>query len=461
MNHHTYFPANSRIVETCLVGTGGFGRSFLAQARHVPLLNARIAVDLDAQIVANALRSAGIAQESIAVCTSAEQARAAWDAGHFIAVADLAYVLDLPFEVLVEATGHPEAAARHARLAIDAGKHVAMVSKEADSVVGPGLAQRAAAKGLVVTPVDGDQPSLLIGLATWAEVLGLEIVSAGKSSEYDFMFDPATGQITSNGVTVDAPEFGQHVDLSDGDAQALVGARSAAASMLKQRAVPDLCELAIAANAVGLAPDVPGLHCPILRIPEVPSVLCTVEDGGILSGTRRIDVFHCLRLPGEVSFAGGVFVVVKCRDDEAWAMLAEKGHVVSRNGRTAMLYLPRHILGLEAATSILEAALKGVSSGAAQPKPHLDLVAVAEADIPAGTLLEAKGHHHSIDDVTAALVPAAPLAPETPAPFYLVANRTLARDVSAGATITLADLVLDDASELLTLRRAQDRHFAG
>ena len=52
----------------------------------------------------------------------------------------------------------------------------------------------AAARGKIVTPVDGDQPSLLIALVSWAEVLGFDIVSAGKSSEYDFVYDrgPAT-----------------------------------------------------------------------------------------------------------------------------------------------------------------------------------------------------------------------------------------------------------------------------
>ncbi len=64
-----------------------------------------------------------------------------------------------------------------------------MVSKEADSVVGPYLSQRANKAGVVATPVDGDQPSLLIGLLCWARLLGLNVVAAGKSSEYDFVYD--------------------------------------------------------------------------------------------------------------------------------------------------------------------------------------------------------------------------------------------------------------------------------
>ena len=46
----------------------------------------------------------------------------------------------LPIEIVVEATGDPEAGARFALAAIEAGHVVAMVSKEAECVVGPILA---------------------------------------------------------------------------------------------------------------------------------------------------------------------------------------------------------------------------------------------------------------------------------------------------------------------------------
>lgn len=168
----------------------------------------------------------------------------------------------------VEATGDLEAGTCHALLAIAAGHHVVMVTKDTDSVVGPELGRRAA-RGLVVTPADGDQPSLLIGLVTWAEVLGLTIICAGKSSESVFVFDPATGAVTSNGRTVAAPGLGDWLDPWERQWAEVVAARSAAAADLPQRAVPDLCELALVANATALSPDRPDLHAPILRIPEI------------------------------------------------------------------------------------------------------------------------------------------------------------------------------------------------
>jgi len=461
MNHHRYFAAAKRPVETCLVGTGSFGRSFLAQARRVPLMRARVAVDVDARTAAEALAAVGVARAEIALCATAAEARAAWEAGRTIAAGDLAAVLDLPFEVVLEATGHPEAGARHARLAVEAGRHLVLVTKEVDSVVGPGLSRAAAERGRVVTPVDGDQPSLLIGLVTWAETLGFTIVAAGKSSEYDFVLDAARETMTSNAVTVPAPGFAAHWDLGARPVREVVDARARIAAALPQRTVPDLCEMLIVANATGLGCDRADFHAPIARIGEVPTILATETDGGLLAGERRLDVFNCLRAPHEISFAGGIFVIVRCDHPPTWDMLRGKGHILSRTGATAMLWLPRHLLGLEAATSVLEAAVLGRSSGGEEPRPSLDLAARAEVDIAAGTVLTAAGHHHQIAGLAGVLVPAAPLAPASPVPYYLAANRRLLRPLARGEVLACGDVEIDQFSELYRLRRQQDAAFFG
>lgn len=458
MNHETYY-ANARPVETCVVGSGGFGRSFLAQALRIPLVHARVAVDREAGIAAAALRSIGLDEARIAVCETPAQAAAAWERGQHIAACDVSVVLGLPLDLLIEATGHPEAGARHARLAIDAGLHVALASKEVDSVIGPELARRARSRQRVVTPVDGDQPALLIGLVTWARTLGLEVVAAGKSSEYDFVFDAAAGAIDSNGQRIAVTGFEQLWALGDGNAGALARARSQACAALPQRAVPDLCELLVVANSTGLVPDRATLHAPIARITEVPSMFAPEADGGLLATAGTLDVFHCLRAPDEVSLAGGVFVVVRCDDAETWRLLAGKGHVMSRDGRHAMLPIPRHLLGLEAATSVLDAVVHGRSSGAQQPCPVLDLVPRATRTLRAGTLLEMGGHHHTMDGTTAELRPAAPLGAGVAVPFYLAANRRLVRDVAAGQPVCFDDIEIEAGSELLALRRSQDSHF--
>jgi predicted homoserine dehydrogenase-like protein len=142
-------------------------------------------------------------------------------------------------------------------------------------------------------------------------------------------------------------------------------------------------------------------------------------------------------------------------------MLAEKGHIVSRTGETAMVFLPRHLLGLEAATSILDAAIHKVSGYGSDYRPRYDLVAVTTEDLPAGTVLSMGGHHHTISGMTAEFRPASALSGNAPAPFYLAADCRLATPVRKGEEVRMKDLELPSDSALLALRRKQDARFFG
>lgn len=461
MNYLTRYAALTRPVETCVVGSGQFGQSLLAQSRFIPLLRARVVVDLTAEAAAHALAQAGWARADIAPCETPRHAAAAFAAGKAVAAATLDTVIDLPFDMLVEATGRPEAAARHALAAIEARRHVLLVTKETDSVAGPELARRARAAGVGLTPVDGDQPSLLIDLVTWGQTLGFDILCAGKSSEYDFVFDRASGEIASNGVAAHLPALADWWAPAGRPLRDVAAGRAAIlGERYGLRAVPDLCEMTLVANACGLAADTPPFHAPVARIPEVAGLLR--EGDGLLSGGGRLDVFHHLRAPDEASFAGGVFITVRCQDSASWRVLAEKGHAVAADGATAMIYLPRHLLGLEAATSVLDCAGLGQSAYGADYAPRVDLVAVATRDLPEGARLEAKGHHHTIDGVAAEMRPATSLARDETTPYYLVADRRLARPVRAGDAIRPSDVAFEQGSSLLALRQAQDvAFFAG
>ncbi|MGL4323069.1 MAG: SAF domain-containing protein, partial [Beijerinckiaceae bacterium] len=92
--------------------------------------------------------------------------------------------------------------------------------------------------------------------------------------------------------------------------------------------------------------------------------------------------------------------------------------------------------------------------------PRMDLVAVATRDLAAGTRLDAIGHHHTIAGVAAEMRPMAPLSADQTTPYYLVANRVLARPVLKGMAIRPADLDIAGDSALLTLRQQQDAAFA-
>jgi predicted homoserine dehydrogenase-like protein len=320
--------------------------------------------------------------------------------------------------------------------------HVAMATKETDSVAGPYLNRLAKENGVVYTTPDGDQPSNLIGLVTWARVLGFEVLVAGKSSEYDFIYDPAAH-------TVDYLDQRHAVSLADcwslgDDVAATLEARRKALAMLPQSATPDYCEMNVVANSTGFVPAADALSYPLARISELADIFIPKEDGGILERSGVVDVFNCLRRPDDVSFGGGVFVIVRCKDDETWQLLKQKGHIVGKNGRYACIYLPYHLMGLETPMSIFSAVLLEQPTGHGAQLPHAQMVARAERDFAAGEIVRMGGHHHTIEGVTPLLIERSKT--RGAAPFYLAANKRLVADVKKGDWIPLDALDLEGSA---------------
>lgn len=452
--------ARERTVSALIIGAGEYGFSLVAQSQRTPGLAVTAIHARRVERGVAAFKHAGLPDEKIAVCDTRAQAETALAAGKVVVSNDALMLIELPIDVVVEATGSPEAATFHADAALKHGKHVVMVSKEADIVLGPLFHRRAKAAGLVYTPVDGDQPCLLMQLVVWARVLGLEILCAGKTSEYDFVYDRAARQVTSLDRAIDADRFEALWARGDRDIPSLVSARSEALAGIPQHTVPDLVEMGIVANATGLVPDIPAFHAPIARTQEIADFLVPAELGGILSGTGRLDVINQLRRPDEASFAGGVFVVVRCEDRKSWEVLRAKGHEVNRAGNAAMVYRPSHLLGVESATTVLAAALHGMSSGTEEVRPRFDVVGRTTQSLPAGTVLTVAGHHHQIAGVDGLLVEALRVEGGNPVPFYMMGDHRLSRDVPAGTVIT-ADMVQKPADSLLwTLRQEMEEAFA-
>ncbi|SAK91276.1 NAD(P)H-dependent oxidoreductase [Caballeronia ptereochthonis] len=451
MNYeHLFKTLGRRPIRMALVGPkGGFGRSLVVQCRALPSLEIAALCDLDIDGTLATLASLGFDAGAATVCNDADDVKAARAAGRIALVGDYALLDAVELDIVVEATGQPEVSVRIAENALRRGVHVAMATKETDSVVGPYLNQLAIENGVVYTTPDGDQPSNLIGLVTWARVLGFEVVAAGKSSEYDFIYDPAAHTVDyldeRHAVSLDACWT-----LGD-DISATLAARRQALSMLPQSATPDYCELNVVSNSTGLPPAAEALNYPLARITELADIFVPREDGGILARTGVVDVFNCLRRPDDVSFGGGVFVVVRCKDDETWQLLKQKGHLVGRNGRYACIYLPYHLMGLETPMSLFSAVLLGQPTGSATQRPHARMVARATRDFKAGETLAMGGHHHTIEGVTPLLFDRVEAGDA--APFYLAANKRLVSDVAKGELVPLAALDLEGSALHAAWRR--------
>ncbi len=434
MNYEELFAElKTRRIRIALTGAkGGFGRTLIAQARAVSAIEITTLCDVDVPGMQQMLASLGFAADQLHVCENVEEVHHASQAGKIALLQDQRLLAAAPHDIVIEATGQPEASVQIALAALERGAHVAMVTKETDSVVGPYLNRVACERDLVYTTADGDQPSNLIGLVTWARTLGFEIIAAGKSSEYDYVYRFDASEVEYTGRKIRAPALAELWQLGD-DVPAQLARRGNAIRELPQSATPDYCEMGIVANSTALLPACDALSYPLCRIPELADIFIPRADGGILDRTGVVDVFNCLRRHDEASFAGGVFVTVKCKDDEAWRVLEEKGHVVSRSRRYACIYQPYHFMGLESLMSVFSAVLHKRPSGSRQQKVEAVMIGRAQRDFRAGEVLAMHGHHHVIDGVAAFLVPASEARGKVP--FYLAAGRRLRCDLLKGTDI--------------------------
>ena len=440
-----------------LVGAGEFGATFMAQIGRMPSLKMIAVCDQNTQRAVQAAIGVGFAVSDIQVCDDLSQALKASQMGHLVVVDRAELLVQMPLAVVLEATGDPQGAAATALACIEAGRHVVLATKEAEVVVGAELARRAHEKGVVISPVDGDQPSLLIGLIQWAKLMGFPIVCAGKSSESDFVWDSASSSITAWGEQARCPDFQEHFHL-----QAPQGVEKNHAGRANVpfalTTVPDLCEIGIVCNHTGLMPDTPTLHAPLAKTIELPTIFRPKADGGLLNGVNRVDMFNCLRRPDELSFAGGVFVVIEAPDQKTGQLFASKGIPTCPENKYVLIHNPVHLLGAEATLSVLSAVSLQCSTGSSEVRPLVDLVAIAQTDLQAGQLLE-MGERHVITGLSHALHPAKALSPGSPIPYYLCAGLKVRRRVLKGELLLCDDVELDTQSPLYVLRKSQDLHF--
>ncbi len=454
---HRFSLAGASVAGVGLVGAGEFGATFVAQIHRMSGLRVMALCDQQPdKAVALALQS-GLEPSQVYLAHDLPGAQAAAARGQCVVVDRAEWLAQLPLEAVLEATGDPQGAAATALTCIEAGKHVVLATKEAEIVVGPELARRAHQRGVVISPVDGDQPSLLIGLVAWARLLGLPVVAAGKSSESDFVWNPQTEEVTAWGRTLSVPGFGKHfVAPNLDDWGSTLTARANIPFDLTT--VPDLCEMGIVANHTGLRPDCGTLHAPLARTVELPSLFRPRQEGGILDAPGRVDMFNCLRRPDELSFAGGVFVVIEAPDEATGRLFAAKGMPTCPQGRYVLIHNPVHLLGAEAAMSILSAVKLGTSTGSRDVRPVVDLIGVTDRDLAVGEVLTI-GTRHVIPGLSHRLEPARPLAPDAPVPYYLSAGARVVRPVPQGQILRCGDINLDTRSALYTLRQSQDHHF--
>lgn len=399
-----------RPIRVALIGAGKFGAMFLAQVPTIAGLEVAAIADLDPDRARAACRNVGWDEARVARTRFLDSGLAA---------------IAQDVDVVVEATGAPEAGVVHALAAIDARRHVVMVNVEADVLVGAALAERARAAGVVYSMAYGDQPALVAEMVDWARATGFRVCAAGKGTKYLPAYHHATPDDVWSRYDIapeDAVAAGMNPKMFN---SFLDGTKSA-------------IEAAAIANACGL--DVPeaGLAFPPCGVDDLAHVLRPRAVGGQLERAGMVEVVSSLERDGRPVFRDlrwGVYVVIEAPNAYAAACFGQYGLPTDATGRYAAMYKPFHLIGLELSMSVLSAALRGEPTGSTRAF-RADVVAVAKRDLAPGETLDGEGGYTVYGRVTTARASLAAGA----LPIGLAHGVTLARPVAAGSIVTRADV---------------------
>src|SRR6266478_8583344 len=433
--------AAGRPVTVGLIGAGKFGTMFLAQARLTRGMRVLAVADLDVERARRQLRTAGWDDET--VCATSLGEALARSRTHV--TQDAEAVIAFPgIEVVIEATGIPEAGIRHALKAIEHGKHNVMVNVEADALAGPLLADKSRRAGVVYSLAYGDQPALVCEQVDWARTCGFEVVAAGKGTRYephyhrsppDTVWDILDKYLSiTDRNSINPKMFNSFVD----------GTKSG-------------IEMTAVCNATGLVPQSEGLGFPPATRFELADVCKPKAAGGTLERAGVTEVTSSVYRDGRDvphHLALGTYVVFEGESDYARRCFKEYAMLPDKSGRYAALYRPIHMIGLELGVSVASVALRKEPTGAPTGF-RSDVAATAKRTLKQGEVLDGEGGFC----VWGKQVPAARSLAEGLLPLGLAHEVRLKRGVAEGECLRWSDVDYDENALAVKVRREMEAAF--
>jgi predicted homoserine dehydrogenase-like protein len=432
-----------RPVRAALIGAGKFGSMILSQAIRIKGLHIVAIVDLSVPDARNACKRVGWPEESYQAASLGEAVRN----GTTFVTDDVSAMLDCPeIECVIEATGHPIAGTRHALACIERGKHVVMVNVEADVMVGPILAEKARAKGLIYSMAYGDQPALICEMVDWVRACGFDLIAAGKGMNFEPRYRYSTPDTvwglfgwSEEMVAKDKLNPRLYNSFTDGTKAAI--------------------EMAAVANATGLSCPEDGLAFPPAGVHDLARVFRPVSDGGRLAKEGLVDIAASQEPDGREVFNNiryGVFVTFKAHSEYARACFKQYGLLTDPSGWYASLWRPFHLIGLEASISVLSAVLRGEATGSCTAFRG-DAVATAKKDMQIGEVLDGEGGYA----VWANAIPAERSRALRGLPIGLAHYVKLRRPIVKDQPVSYDDVDLTENADVVALRQEMESRFVG
>ncbi|MGE0766181.1 MAG: NAD(P)H-dependent oxidoreductase [Hyphomicrobiaceae bacterium] len=417
-----------RPVTVGIIGAGQMGTDLLVQIALMPGIEVVAHCDSKPERIEAGCKIAGERCRRPEIVGSLTDVSRAIARGRLAAVASPELVCRAAeVDVVIDATGNPNAGAVVALTAIGAGKHIVMMNVEADVTVGSYLAGEAQKAGVVYTIGAGDEPSSTMELIRFVRSLGYPVIAAGKGKNNAFNVD-ATPDDYRDEATRRNMNPRMLVEFVDG--------------------TKTMVEMVAIANASGLVPDVPGMHGPMASRAELQNYFCPQEDGGILSRKGCVD----FTLAKDV--APGVF----CVAEMSHPRLRERMNDLHLGaGPYYTFYRPYHLTSLEVPLSAAAAAIHGESHMHAMPVPVADVGCVAKCDLKPGDELGRIGEYlyrgFALTRTDARARNALPIG--------LAQGARITQPVRKGELITSAAVEIPAGSEIARVRRLQDQMAAG
>jgi predicted homoserine dehydrogenase-like protein len=345
-------------------------------------------------------------------------------------------------DIVIEATGNPPAAVEHALFAFENGKHLVMVTVEADAFCGPLLARKAAAAGVVYSLAYGDQPALICDLVDWARAAGFPVVAAGRGHKWLPHFAESTPETVWGhyGLT---PEQAKRGGLNPKMFNSFLDGSKPA------------IETTAVCNATGLTPAPDGLRYPAGSVDEIPSLMRPRDEGGVLHHKGQVEVISSLTEQGKpiaYDIRFGVWVVFEGETDYIRRCFEEYGVKTDPSGRYACMYKRWHLIGLEVGISVASVGLRGEPTGCATGW-RADAVAIAKKNLKPGEVLDGEGGY----TVVGRLMPASDSLHRGCLPLGLAHGWKVTRAISAGQAVGWADVAVDTNSTAVRVRREMEQ----
>lgn len=410
-------------VRVCVIGAGEMGTDLVTAIRQMPGLDIAAIVDRSLTKAKPAMEIAGYDDNMGVVCETASAITQKYEQGHIPIVQDAHEALSHDLvDVVIDATGVPEAGAELGMASLEAGKHLVMMNVEADVTIGAMMQDVAAKKGLVYTVGAGDEPSSVMEMYDWVTALGYPIVAAGKGKNNAFKVDAVPD------------DYREEAERRNMNPRMLVEFVDGSKTMV---------EMTCIANATGLMPDIPGMHGPDCGPDELHKVLCPKEDGGILTSRG------CVDFSVGKGVAPGVFIVAEMRHHRIRERMNDL-HLGP--GPYYTFFRPYHLTSLEVPLSAARAVLYGTSDMKPLPRPVAEVCALAKKDLKAGDTLDFIGE----TSYRSWAMRADEARAQGALPVGLLDKGTVVNDVPKGSLITRHDVAVRTDTPLYKLRLQQD-----